>query len=254
MRRLLRWTNVLAAAAPFASALAVLASSLFDPAYRAHYHDSALVAAAYAAFYVVVAVAFARDTRHVPLLALTKAVGAYVFLAVFVVIGPLWMARTPGRYAYLVFDWGPEGRVVLMAFVLLGRGLWNTANAMYFTAPWWIPLRAKRPLLGRIVTMLPIGIATALLGAFFELRIIDRQTYSAEAHRVARLVFEGLDCDQIRAKQGTETTDVRQRDAERFVVRIRWDCRALRVLVQDDAERLGHFTGERPECCPAGTR
>lgn len=254
MRRVLRWLNVLAAAGPLASALAVLGSDLFTPGYRSHYRDSLPLVAAYVAFYVAVMVAFVRDTRYVPILALLKALGAYAFIVTFVVLGPMWMARTPGRYVYLLFDWGPEGRIVLVAFVMLGRGVWNTLNAMAFTTPWWVPLRQRQPLLGRIVTMLPLGIIVALVAAFVELRTLDRQMYSADAHEVARQVLDGLSCDDIRAKQGTETTDVRQRGEERFVVRIRWDCRAVRVLVQAPDERVGHAEAERTECCPSEPR
>jgi hypothetical protein len=249
MRRALRWVNVLAAAGPLASALAVLGSDLFTPGYRSHYRDSLPLVAAYVAFYVAVIAAFLRDTRWVPAFAILKAVGAYAFIGAFVVLGPLWMARTPGRYVYLLFDWGPEGRVVLIAFVMLGRGVWNTLNAMFFSLPWLVPLRERQPLLGRIVTMLPLGLTVALVAAFVELRNLDRQTYSADAHAVARQVIESLSCDEIRAKQGTETTDVRQRDTERFVVRIRWDCRAVRVVVQAPDERMGHAEADRAECC-----
>jgi hypothetical protein len=52
------------------------------------------------------------------------------------------------------------------------------------------------------------------------------------------MVFAGLDCTQIRAKQGTETTDVRQREDDRFTVHIRWDCHAVRVHVQGADGRL----------------
>jgi hypothetical protein len=249
MRRVLRWVNVLAAGGALASALAVLGSSLFDAGYRDHYRDSLPLVTAYLAFYAVVLVAFARDDRRVAHLAAAKALGAYLFLVTFVAVGPLWMARTPGRYVYLLFDWGRDASVVLMAYVLLGRGAWNTLNAMYFTAPWWVPLRVRRPLVGRMVTMLPIGITAALVAAFVELRHLERETYSAEADEVAQMVFAGLDCAEIRAKQGTETTDVRQRENDRFTVHVRWDCRAVRVYVQDADGRFGQFAGPRLECC-----
>lgn len=249
MRRALRWTNVLVAAAALASALAVLGSHLLDPDYRAHYRDSLLAVLAYVAFYAFVLVAFARDDRRVASLAVAKALGAYVFLGTFAALGPLWMARTPGRYVYLVFDWGREATVVLMAYVLFGRGVWNTLNAMYFTAPWWVPLRARRPLLGRIVTIAPIGLAAAFVALFLELRRVEQATYSASAHEVAEQVFAGLECAEIRAKQGTETTDLRQRGDERFRVRLRWDCRAMQIWVQDADGRFGQFAGERLDCC-----
>lgn len=232
-----------------ASGAAVLGSYLLDPGYRAHYRDSLLLVVAYLVFYGAVLRAFMRDDRYVAHLAVAKALGAYAFLATFVVVGPLWMARTPGRYIYMFFDWGRATSVVLMAYVLIGRGVWNTLNAMYFTAPWWVPLRAQRPLLGRVVTILPLGIAAAFVAAFVELRVLERDTYSADAHEVARLVFDGLDCAQIRAKEGTDTTDVRQRDTDRFAVHIRWDCRAVRVDVEAPDGRRGQFAGERLDCC-----
>lgn len=241
---------MLAALGPLASGLAVLGSSLADGAYRAHYGDSLLLVVAYVVFYAAVLAAFVRDDRRVAHVAVLKAIGAYAFLAVFVAMGPLWMVRTPGRYVYVLFDWGREASVVLMAYVLLGRGVWNTLNAMYFTAPWWVPLRTRRPLLGRVLTMVPLGLAAAFVAAFVELRALERQTYSAEAHAVAQVVYDSLGCDEIRAKQGTQTTDLRQRDADRFTVHVRWDCRALRVDVEAADGRRGQFAGARPECCP----
>lgn len=249
MRRVLRWMNVLVSGVALASGGAVLVSNLLDAGYRAHYRDSLLLVAAYVAFYGVVLLAFARDDRRTAPLAVAKALGAYLFLATFVAVGPLWMARTPGRYVYLLFDWGRSASVVLMAYVLFGRGLWNTLNAMYFTAPWWIALRARRPLAGRVLTMVPLGLAAALVAAFVELRALERDTYSPLADEIAEQVFAGLDCADIRAKQGTETTDVRQRGEERFTVRIAWDCQAMQIYVQDADGRLGHFAGARAECC-----
>lgn len=250
MRRTLRWTNVLVSGAALASGLCVLAYDLLDAGYRAHYRDSPPLVVAYLAFYGVVLRAFARDDRWTAPLAVAKALGAYVFLATFVAVGPLWMARTPGRYVYMLFDWGRDASVVLMAYVLFGRGVWNTLNAMYFTARWWMPLRARNPLLGRIVTMLPIGLVAAFVALFLELRRQERELYSPVADAVAQQVFAGIDCAQIRAKQGTETTDLRERaDGRRFHVHVRWDCRALRVYVQDEDGRLGQFAGPREECC-----
>jgi hypothetical protein len=249
MRRVLRWTNVFVAGVALASGLAVFASNLLDAGYRAHYRDSLPLVVAYVAFYGVVWLAFARDDRRAPHLAVAKAIGAYLFLATFVAVGPLWMARTPGRYVYLFFDWGRGASVVLMAYVLLGRGLWNTLNAMYFTAPWWMALRARRPLAGRVLTMVPIGLAAAFVTAFVELRALERATYSRVADEVAEQVFAGLECAEIRAKQGTETTDLRQRGDERFAIRIHWDCRMVRIYVRAADGRFGQFAGPRPECC-----
>ncbi|HWP67195.1 MAG TPA: hypothetical protein VNO26_14960 [Candidatus Limnocylindria bacterium] len=252
MRRAMRWTNVVISAVALASGLAVLASNLLDAGYRAHYRDSLLVVVAYLAFYAWTLVTFARDGRRTAHLAVAKALGAYLFLATFVAVGPLWMARTPARYVYLLFDWGRDATGVLMTYVLLGRGVWNTLNAMFFTAPWWMPLRTTHPLVGRVVTILPIGLATAFVAAFFELRALERATYSAAASAVAEQVFAGLECDEIRRRQGTETTDVRQRaDGERFRVRVVWDCRAVRVYVQDEDGKMGSFAGPRLECCEA---
>jgi hypothetical protein len=250
MRRVLRWTNVCISGAALASGLAVLGSTLLDAGYRAHYRDSLLLVVAYLVFYGVALIAFARDDRRTAHLAVAKAMGAYLFLATFVVVGPLWMARTPGRYLYMLFDWGRDAGVVLMAYVILGRGLWNTLNAMFFTARWWMPLRASHPLAGRVLTMLPIGLAAAFVALFIELRREERATYSPVADQVAEQVFASIDCAEIRAKEGTETTDLRERgDGQRFRVHVRWDCRAVRVDVQDADGRLGQFAGPRDECC-----
>ena len=252
MRRVLRWTNVCISGAALASGLAVLGSNLLDEGYRAHYRDSLLLVVAYLVFYGVVLIAFARDDRRTAHLAVAKAVGAYVFLATFVVLGPLWMARTPGRYVYLLFDWGHEASVVMMAYVILGRGLWNTLNALFFTAGWWMPLRVSHPLAGRVLTMLPIGLAAGFVALFVELRREEHQTYSPVADRVAEQVFASIDCAEIRAKQGTDTMDLRERsDGERFHVHVRWDCHALRVDVLDKDGRKGQYAGPRDECCAA---
>ena len=250
MRRTLRWTNVLISGAALASGLVVLSYNLFDAGYRDHYRDSLPLIVVYLVFYNLVLFAFARDDRRTAHLAVAKALGAYLFLVTFVVVGPLWMARTPARYVYLLFDWGREAPSVLMAYVLFGRGLWNTLNAMFFTTQWWIPLRARRPLAGRIVTMLPIGLAAAFVGLYVELREQGRELYSPAADEVAEQVFASIDCAQIRAKQGTETTDLRERaDGQRFHVHVRWDCRAVRIYVQDQDGRLGQYAGPRDECC-----
>lgn len=253
MRRMLRWTNVVISGAALASGLAVLASHLLDAGYRVHYRDSLLLVVAYLVFYGVVLLAFARDDRRMAHLAVAKALGAYLFLATFVVLGPLWMARTPGRYVYLLFDWGREASWVLMAYVLFGRGLWNTLNAMFFTTQWWIPLRARRPLAGRVLTMVPLGLAVAFVALFVELRRQEGELYSPVADEVAQQVFASIDCTEIRAKQGTETTDLRERsDGQQFHVHVRWDCHAVRIYVRDKDGRFGQFAGPRAECCEEG--
>jgi hypothetical protein len=250
MRRGLRWTNVVISGAALASGLTVLAYDLLDAGYREHYRDSLLPVVAYVVFYGMVLLAFARDHRWTAHLAVAKTLGAYLFLAAFVVLGPLWMVRTPARYVYLLFNWGRDAPGVLMAYVLLGRGLWNTLNAMFFTAGWWMPLRTSHPLAGRVLTMLPIGVAAAFVALFVELRREERQTYSPAADQVAEQVFASIDCAEIRAKQGTETTDLRERsDGERFRVRVRWDCHAVQVYVLDKDDRRGQFAGPRTECC-----
>src|SRR5262249_35820847 len=122
MRRVLRWTNVGISGAALASGLAVLGSNLFDAGYREHYRDSLLLVVAYVAFYAYVLLAFARDDRRTAHLAVAKALGAYLFLAIFTTYGPLWMDRTPGRYLYQVFNWGQDAPSILLAYAFLGRG------------------------------------------------------------------------------------------------------------------------------------
>lgn len=251
MSRTLRLLNLLAAALCLASALAVLGSNLVDPAYRAHYRDALWLVVAYVAFYGVVLWAFAAPGRLglAQALGVAKALGAYLFLAAFPVVGQTWMARTPGRYVYQLFDWGPEARIVTMAFVILGRGAWNTVNAFVLTRDYWVPLRQSRPLLGRLVTMVPVALTVTFVWMFLSLARMNAEEFSLEAHEVARTVLAGVDCEQIRAGQGTTTSDRRQRGDRRYDVSIAWDCRDVRVLVRDPDGKLGTARDARPECC-----
>jgi hypothetical protein len=249
MSRTLRALNVVAALFPLASALAVAGSNVFDPAYRAVHLDSWVVVLAYVAFYVFVIHAFARATAWAARLAIAKALGAYLFLAIFSSVGQTWMAWTPGRYVYQLFDWGPDAKVGLFAFVFLGRGAWNTVNAFVATRDWWFDVRARRPLAGRLLTVLPIGLTVFCVWAFLALLRIDAATFSSEGHEVARLVFDSTTCDDVRAKRGTTTSDVRQRGDRRYDVSIRWGCEDTRVLVRTPDGKLGTAGGPRPECC-----
>jgi hypothetical protein len=248
----LRLLNILAAAVSLASALAVLFSNLVDPAYRVHYRDAVWFVALYVAFYAVVLWAFATPSRFglAQALAVVKAVGAYLFLLAFPAVGQTWMAWTPGRYVYQLFDWGPEARVVTMAFVCLGRGAWNTLNAFVLTRDVWMPLRTRRPLLGRLVTIVPVALTVLFVWMFLALARMNAEGFSTEAHEVARMALAEADCERVRAKQGTTTSDLRQRADRRYEVSIAWDCRDLRVIVKDPDGKLGTARGARPECCP----
>lgn len=249
MSRTLRALNVVAALAALASGLAVAGSNLVDPAYRAANHDSWVVVLAYLAFYAFVIQAFVRDAAWAPRLAVVKALGAYLFLAIFPSVGQTWMAWTPGRYVYQLFDWGPDAKVGLFAFVFLGRGAWNTVNAFAATRDWWFDVRARRPLVGRLLTVVPVGVTVFCVWAFLALVRIDATTFSSEGHEVARLVFDSTTCDDVRAKRGTTTSDVRQRGDRRYDVSIRWSCEDVRVLVRTPDGKLGTAGGPRMECC-----
>lgn len=289
MRFAFRWTNVVVALLTLASALAVLGSHLLEPGYAEAHHDAAWFVATYAAIQVVMIVAFARDGWLVPWLALLKAACAWVFLLTFTayavvqlamigalardgqlvpwlalpktasawaflltctVVGRYWIAWTPGRYVYQLFDLDPATNVGLFALAFLGRGAWNTVNAFYFTAPWWRPLRVRRPLLGRVVTAVPVALTAFCVWGFLALVRIESHTFSADAAEVAQFVFGGLECDAFRAHPGEVTTDLRQRGTRQYQVRIAYDCADARVTVVDEDGKLGTAGGPRPECCP----
>jgi hypothetical protein len=245
MRGALRAINVACALVALASALAVLGSGLLEPGYREAHGDSLAFVLAYIGWQVLVAWAFARDFALVPWLALAKLLAAWAFLATFAVAGPYWMAWTPGRYVYQLFDWGVGAEIGLFALVWIGRGAWNTLNALYFTAPWWGPLRRRHPLVGRLVTAAAIGLVVFCLWTFRELVRV------AHVRDVARAVFDQLDCATIRTHLGETTTDVRQGGARRYTVRIVYGCPQVRVIVADADGRVATWAGVRGECCGA---
>lgn len=259
MRRLFRLLNVVTAAACLASGAAATWSWLVDPGYRAHYGDPLWLLLAYVAFYAWVLRAFWRDDASAPRLALVKTAGAYLFL-VYLVLGAttgegaawlaLWMHRTPGRYVYQLFQWGPCLEWVLMAYVLLGRGAWNTVNAVAFTMPWWIRIRASRPILGRVLTALPVLLLVGFAWTYRELIRLQREVYSCEATSVAHEVLAGIDCEALAHASAPTTTDLRQRGERRYEVHIRWDCHDVQVLVRDPDGRVGTARAPRLECCP----
>jgi len=253
VRLALRIVNVLVALATLASALAVLVSDLWVPGYREHYRDALWFVALYATVQGVMLVAFARDGWLVPWLALAKAAAAYLFLAGFTHLWPYWRMWTPARYVYQLFEWGEDRQVGLMALVFLGRGAFNTLNATYFTAPWWRTLRVRRPLLGRAVTAAPMAATVFFAWTFFALQREEARTFSSEAQDVARVVFEGLDCDAVRAHAGTTTTDLRQRGERRYEVRIAYGCALTQVLVRAEDGRIGTVAGPQLQCCREGS-
>jgi lysylphosphatidylglycerol synthetase-like protein (DUF2156 family) len=246
-----RILNSFGAAVCLASALAVLGGNLADPGYRAQYRDAIWFVLAYAAFYAWVLYAFAWSgrLRVAQALAVVKAIGAYGYLAVFPAVGRSWMVWTPGRYVYQLFDWGTEAGIVLMAYVFILRGAWNTVNAFTLTRDLWFPLRRRRPLFGRIVTMIPVAITVLCVWAFLRLARMNAEEFSPEAHEIADIVANDIQCDEIRAKAGTTTTDVRQRGDRRYDVMIRWDCTDLRIIVRDPDGKAGTTRTPRPECC-----
>ena len=150
-----------------------------------------------------------------------------------------------GRSMIIVLALGLGWLVYRWATELYGRAAGLVALGMFAFSP---DLLAH----GHLVTLDLAGALGFTVTAYATWRMLERETYSALANEVAEQVFAGIDCAEIRAKQGRETTDVRQRGDERFAVRIRWDCRDLNVDVQDEAGRLGHFAAPRPECCGDG--
>jgi len=249
MRRALLWLNVFLTGVTLASALAVLGNGLFLEGYREFYGDALWFVAAYTALQAWMLRGFWRDDASVPWLALAKAAAAYVFIATFVAIGPLWMRATPARYVYQLFDWGPDSKILLFAFVFLGRGAFNTLNAFALTAHWWRPLRASSPLVGRLVTIVPLAVIVSCVWAFTELVRLEQETYSAEARNVAEQVMAGLDCDTIRAREGQTSEDLRQRGDARYLVNVAYGCRQTRIEVRTEDGKAGSFALARPECC-----
>jgi hypothetical protein len=251
VRTAARLLNVAIAVVTLASGVAVLVSDLTVPGYREHYRDALWFVAAYCAAQIVMAVEFARDSPRVPGLAVVKAVAGYALIVAFVAVWPAYRWWTPGRYVYQLFEWGEATRIGLFALVFLGRGAFNTVNAFYFTAPWWRPLRVRRPLVGRLVTAVPIGLTVLCVWLFAQLMQEEARTFSPEAFAVAQEVLETLPCETIRARAGTTTTDIRQRGGRRYEVRIAYDCALTRVMVRAEDGRLGTASAPRPDCCAA---
>ncbi len=81
---------------------------------------------------------------------------------------------------------------------------------------------------------------------------VEAKTFSPEAHEIAQLLQQTLSCDDVRANDGTTTSDVRQRGDRQYRVTIRWGCADTRILVRDPDDRVGVAVGARPECCPPG--
>jgi hypothetical protein len=246
-----RVVNALIAAVTLTSALAVLGSDLLVPGYREHYHDALWFVAAYVAVQAFVLLEFVRGGRWMPALAVAKTVAAYLFLLGFPVLWPRWRFWTPARYVYQLFAWDDRSPIGLFALVFLGRGAFNTMNAVYLTRPWWLALRARRPLLGRLATSVPIGVTALCIWAFFALVREEKLSFSPEAQEVARVVFAGLECETLRERAGQTSTDVRQSGERRYRVEITYGCALTRVVVRAEDGRIGTVTGARPECCRA---
>jgi hypothetical protein len=250
MRRAILWLNALATAVTLLSALAVLGSWLLDPAYRIYFGDSPIFVAGYAALQAWFLWSYARDTPNVPLVAVLRAVAGWIFIALFVSVGPLWMRITPGRYVYQLFDWGPEARIGLFALVFLGRGAFNTFSAVVLTRERWWPLRERYPIFGRVLTAVPVAIIATFVWAFMQMVRLDATAFSPDAYDVARIVLDGIDCPTLREREGQTTTDLRQRGDRRYHVTIRWRCRDVQIEVRAEDGRMGVARGPRLECCP----
>lgn len=249
MRRSHRWVNVFVSLVTVASSLAVLMSDLVVPGYQAHYGDWLPFVVGYTALQAWFLWQFIRGSRWMPSIAVAKAIGAWVFLLTFTAVGPSWMAITPSRYVYQLFDWGPNTKIGMFAFVFLARGAWNTFNAFMATTARWQHLRTTKPLLGRLVTAVPVAIIVTCVWAFLTLVRLDATTFSPEAADVARIVLADLDCTTIRERDGTSTSDVRQRGTATYQVEIRYGCTATQVVVRAEDGRLGTASAPRPECC-----
>jgi hypothetical protein len=247
--RALRVVNALVAAVTLASALAVLGSDLFVAGYRAHYGDALWFVAAYAAVQALMLVEFARGGPRMAWCALARAVAAWLFLAGFFALWPRWRFWTPARYVYELFAWDDRSAIGLFGLVFLGRGAFNTVNVVYFGRDWLIGLRARRPLLGRALTAVPVMVSAICVWAFLQLVHEEQRSFSADAQDVARIVVADLDCDAVRARSGQTTTDLRQRGDRRYHVEIAWGCPVTRVVVRAEDGRVGTAVGSRPECC-----
>ncbi len=249
MRRVILWLNALAVAVTLLSALAVLVSWLVDPRYRVYFGDSPLFVVGYAVLQAWCLWALLRDGPAVALVSVARALAGLLFIALFVSVGPLWMRLTPARYVYQLFDWGPQAPHGLFALVFLGRGAFNTFSAVVLTRERWWPLRERYPVLGRILTAVPVAMIVTCIWAFFQMVRLDAKTFSPDAYQVAQLVLEGVDCPTLRERQGQTTTDLRQRGDRQYHVTIRWRCADVQVEVRAEDGRMGVARGPRLECC-----
>jgi hypothetical protein len=136
--------------------------------------------------------------------------------------------------------------------MFLGRGVWNTVNAVTCTRDWWVTVRARRPLLGRMLTAIPVAIIVGCVWGFMTLVRLEARMLSPEAQEIALLVQQGITCEDVRAKAGTTTADIRQRGDRQYRVGIVWSCTDTRILVRDPDDRIGVAIWARPECCTAG--
>jgi hypothetical protein len=98
----------------------------------------------------------------------------------------------------------------------------------------------------------PVAIVALCVWAFLNLVQEERRTFSPEAHEIAALVFDGLDCETVRANAGQTTHDVRKRGEQTYSVTITYGCELTRVLVHAEDGRIGTVAGERADCCPPG--
>jgi hypothetical protein len=246
MRAAVRYWNVVVAGLCALSAGLVLGTNAFDGEYRARSQDNLPFVLAYAGLHIWMIIAFLRDTAAVPWVAVGKAVAAYLFLLTFVPAGPLWMAWSPARYVYQLFDWGPGGEFILFGFLFLGRGVGNTLNALVLTEPWWRPWRVRQPLLSRAFSALPIVIIVLCIWTFAE--IIRTQW----ARDIAQRVVDDLDCPTVQTKMGQTITDLRQMGRQRFHVRIVYGCPVTQVFVADQSSHVGMAEGAA-SCCKPGS-
>jgi hypothetical protein len=133
--------------------------------------------------------------------------------------------------------------------VFLGRGVFNTFSAFELTRPMWWSLRDTHPVLGRLLTAIPLAAMVTCVWLFFEWRRLDLSTFSPEASEVARLVLDGIDCPTLRQHEGGTTEDVRQRGDRRYHVQVHWRCTDVIVAVQAEDGRIGVARAPRLECC-----
>jgi hypothetical protein len=105
-----------------------------------------------------------------------------------------------------------------------------------------------------VLTAVPVAIVVGCVWQFMVFVRIEAKAFSPEAHEVAQLVQQTLSCDDVRAKDGTTTSDVRQRGDRQYRVTIRWGCTDTRIVVRDPEDRIGVAVGAPPACCAAGTR